>query len=278
MLYCCGKRGRRKEWQEAAHQWSQWKVFVVWQKQKSSASILWQTQTGHVRECSPRILTHKMTLTGAQALPSNRPASVLCFHARRDLTKLSLLFSHMLWELKAVFPGDRYHGDTYKLTKTEARDFWKITFGNKWDFWLTCLMMDLLVWVAEPLLMAQNSPCPIKKKRFGAIVAASKLVERRGEASFNQHEASSNRKQCFAAILGSFYVTTNLYWVDVELFFVTTPKSTIYGKKRLTLKEETELKKHQGKHLRIRAIPIKCIVWKRVNMFLLGWHELQNVF
>ncbi|XP_019751666.1 E3 ubiquitin-protein ligase CBL-C isoform X2 [Hippocampus comes] len=50
---------------------------------------------------------------------------------RKDLTKLSLLFSHMLWELKAVFPGDHYHGNTYKLTKTEARDFWKITFGNK---------------------------------------------------------------------------------------------------------------------------------------------------
>ncbi|XP_077383358.1 E3 ubiquitin-protein ligase CBL-C isoform X2 [Festucalex cinctus] len=50
---------------------------------------------------------------------------------RLDLTKLSLLFSHMLWELKAVFPGDRYHGDAYKLTKTEARDFWRISFGNK---------------------------------------------------------------------------------------------------------------------------------------------------
>ncbi|XP_049587639.1 E3 ubiquitin-protein ligase CBL-C isoform X1 [Syngnathus scovelli] len=50
---------------------------------------------------------------------------------RKDLTKLSLLFSHMLWELKAIFPGDRYHGNTYTLTKTEARDFWKMTFGNK---------------------------------------------------------------------------------------------------------------------------------------------------
>ncbi|XP_057689217.1 E3 ubiquitin-protein ligase CBL-C [Corythoichthys intestinalis] len=50
---------------------------------------------------------------------------------RRNLTKMSLLFSHMLWELKAVFPGDRYHGDTYKLTKAEAREFWKLSFGNK---------------------------------------------------------------------------------------------------------------------------------------------------
>ncbi|XP_077431106.1 E3 ubiquitin-protein ligase CBL-C isoform X1 [Vanacampus margaritifer] len=50
---------------------------------------------------------------------------------RKDLTKLSLLFSHMLWELKAVFPGARYHGNTYTLSKTEARNFWKISFGNK---------------------------------------------------------------------------------------------------------------------------------------------------
>ncbi|XP_061530271.1 E3 ubiquitin-protein ligase CBL-C isoform X2 [Phycodurus eques] len=50
---------------------------------------------------------------------------------RMNLTKLSLIFSHMLWELKAVFPGERYHGDTYKMIKTEARDFWKLSFGKK---------------------------------------------------------------------------------------------------------------------------------------------------
>ncbi|XP_061676112.1 E3 ubiquitin-protein ligase CBL-C isoform X2 [Syngnathoides biaculeatus] len=50
---------------------------------------------------------------------------------RRNLTKLSLRFSHMLWEIEAVFPGERYHGGTYKITKTEARDFWKVAFGNK---------------------------------------------------------------------------------------------------------------------------------------------------
>ncbi|KAM6968097.1 E3 ubiquitin-protein ligase CBL-C [Aplochiton taeniatus] len=50
---------------------------------------------------------------------------------RRNLTKLSLLFSHMLWELRAVFPGGSFHGDTYRLTKTEAREFWKRSFGNK---------------------------------------------------------------------------------------------------------------------------------------------------
>ncbi|KAM7421199.1 hypothetical protein PAMA_015382 [Pampus argenteus] len=50
---------------------------------------------------------------------------------RRNLTKLSLLFSHMLWELKAIFPGGRFHGDTYRVTMTDAEEFWKFSFGNR---------------------------------------------------------------------------------------------------------------------------------------------------
>ncbi|XP_053182506.1 E3 ubiquitin-protein ligase CBL-C [Scomber japonicus] len=50
---------------------------------------------------------------------------------RRNLTKLSLLFSHMLWELKAMFPGGSFQGDAYRVTKTEAEDFWRHSFGNK---------------------------------------------------------------------------------------------------------------------------------------------------
>uniref|UniRef100_A0A4W4F3P5 E3 ubiquitin-protein ligase CBL n=1 Tax=Electrophorus electricus TaxID=8005 RepID=A0A4W4F3P5_ELEEL len=50
---------------------------------------------------------------------------------RRNLTKLSLLFSHMLWELRALFPGGQFQGDTYKLTKTEAKEFWRSAFGTK---------------------------------------------------------------------------------------------------------------------------------------------------
>ncbi|CAG6014872.1 unnamed protein product [Menidia menidia] len=50
---------------------------------------------------------------------------------RRNLTKLSLLFSHMLWELKAMFPGGFFHGDSYKVTKTEAEEFWRDSFGNR---------------------------------------------------------------------------------------------------------------------------------------------------
>ncbi|MCJ8728533.1 hypothetical protein PDJAM_G00005580 [Pangasius djambal] len=50
---------------------------------------------------------------------------------RRNLTKLSLLFSHMLWELRTIFPGGQFQGDTYNLTKTEAREFWRKIFGQK---------------------------------------------------------------------------------------------------------------------------------------------------
>ncbi|XP_070691280.1 E3 ubiquitin-protein ligase CBL-C isoform X2 [Pempheris klunzingeri] len=50
---------------------------------------------------------------------------------RRNLTKLSLLFSHLLWELKAVFPEGCFQGDTYRVTKTEADEFWRHSFGNK---------------------------------------------------------------------------------------------------------------------------------------------------
>ncbi|XP_053487555.1 E3 ubiquitin-protein ligase CBL-C isoform X2 [Ictalurus furcatus] len=50
---------------------------------------------------------------------------------RRNLTKLSLLFSHMLWELRAIFPGGQFQGDTYNLTKTEAKEFWRKIFGHK---------------------------------------------------------------------------------------------------------------------------------------------------
>ncbi|XP_024002717.1 E3 ubiquitin-protein ligase CBL-like [Salvelinus sp. IW2-2015] len=50
---------------------------------------------------------------------------------RRNLTKLSLLFSHMLCELRAMFPEGSFQGDTFRLTKTEAGEFWRRAFGNK---------------------------------------------------------------------------------------------------------------------------------------------------
>ncbi|KAG0722204.1 E3 ubiquitin-protein ligase CBL-B [Chionoecetes opilio] len=41
-------------------------------------------------------------------------------HYRRNLTKLSLVFSHMLSELKATFPQGSFAGDQFRITKGDA--------------------------------------------------------------------------------------------------------------------------------------------------------------
>nr|CAH7715045.1 unnamed protein product [Callosobruchus chinensis] len=51
-------------------------------------------------------------------------------HYRRNLTKLSLVFSHMLSELKALFPNGVFAGDLFRITKSDAADFWRTNFGN----------------------------------------------------------------------------------------------------------------------------------------------------
>ncbi|KAG8042028.1 hypothetical protein G9C98_000019 [Cotesia typhae] len=51
-------------------------------------------------------------------------------HYRRNLTKLSLVFSHMLSELKAIFPNGVFAGDQFRITKSDAAEFWRERFGN----------------------------------------------------------------------------------------------------------------------------------------------------
>ncbi|XP_059812950.1 E3 ubiquitin-protein ligase CBL [Hypanus sabinus] len=50
---------------------------------------------------------------------------------RRHLTKLSLIFSHMLAELKAIFQNGIFMGDTFRITKADAADFWRKAYGEK---------------------------------------------------------------------------------------------------------------------------------------------------
>ncbi|KAJ1365586.1 hypothetical protein KIN20_025965 [Parelaphostrongylus tenuis] len=50
---------------------------------------------------------------------------------RRTLTKLSLIFSHMLFELKAEFPDGTFIGDRFRITKREAEEFWHNNFHNR---------------------------------------------------------------------------------------------------------------------------------------------------
>ena len=50
---------------------------------------------------------------------------------RRSLTKLSLVFSHMLAELKAIFPNGVFCGDTFRITKSDAAEWWKKSFNDR---------------------------------------------------------------------------------------------------------------------------------------------------
>uniref|UniRef100_A0A8C4N2E5 E3 ubiquitin-protein ligase CBL n=1 Tax=Eptatretus burgeri TaxID=7764 RepID=A0A8C4N2E5_EPTBU len=72
---------------------------------------------------------------------TNFPLFVL--FPRRNLTKLSLIFSHMLAELKALFPGGAFSGADYRITKADAAEFWKRSFGDRaivqWRAFRQCL-------------------------------------------------------------------------------------------------------------------------------------------
>nr|XP_020859434.1 E3 ubiquitin-protein ligase CBL-C isoform X2 [Phascolarctos cinereus] len=50
---------------------------------------------------------------------------------RRQLTKLALIFSHMLTELRALFPDGCYCGHTYQLSIPQAREFWRQKCGKR---------------------------------------------------------------------------------------------------------------------------------------------------
>lgn len=52
-------------------------------------------------------------------------------HYRRNLTKLSLVFSHMLAELKAIYPNGMFAGENFRITKGDAADWWKKSFGER---------------------------------------------------------------------------------------------------------------------------------------------------
>ncbi|XP_005086382.1 LOW QUALITY PROTEIN: E3 ubiquitin-protein ligase CBL-C [Mesocricetus auratus] len=48
---------------------------------------------------------------------------------RRQLAKLALIFSHMHAELNALFPGGKYCGHLYQLSKAAAHSFWRERCG-----------------------------------------------------------------------------------------------------------------------------------------------------
>lgn len=52
-------------------------------------------------------------------------------HCRRNLTKLSLVFSHMLAELKAIYPNGSFAGENFRITKSDAAEWWRKSFGER---------------------------------------------------------------------------------------------------------------------------------------------------
>ncbi|XP_047486211.1 E3 ubiquitin-protein ligase CBL-like [Penaeus chinensis] len=82
-----------------------------------------------------KVFVENMMRKCKQALRLFKEGKELMFdessHYRRNLTKLSLVFSHMLSELKATFPQGSFAGDQFRITKGDAADFWKKCFGDR---------------------------------------------------------------------------------------------------------------------------------------------------
>ena len=70
---------------------------------------------------------------------------------RRSLTKLSLVFSHMLAEVKAIFPQGTYIGDGFRITKYDAAEFWRKNFGVGYVY-----VMLIFLFVVYIVLIIEN--------------------------------------------------------------------------------------------------------------------------
>lgn len=50
---------------------------------------------------------------------------------RNTLNKMSLIFSHILTELKAIFPSGHYNIEDYRIVDDEACQFWRESFQSR---------------------------------------------------------------------------------------------------------------------------------------------------
>lgn len=50
---------------------------------------------------------------------------------RQKLVKQTLTFSHMLAEIKSIFPKDLYEGQNFRIAKKDAEEFWKNNFDDR---------------------------------------------------------------------------------------------------------------------------------------------------
>lgn len=88
------------------------------------------------------------------------------FLLRRNLTKLSLIFSHMLAELKAIFPNGLFQGDNFRITKADAAEFWRRAFGDKWACSQLLLCLEYNVTSCSKLAFCSLLGCCQESDRF----------------------------------------------------------------------------------------------------------------
>ena len=50
---------------------------------------------------------------------------------RQRLVKHTLTYSHILAEMKSIFPKDVYEGANFRVAKKDAEEFWKSNFGGR---------------------------------------------------------------------------------------------------------------------------------------------------
>lgn len=50
---------------------------------------------------------------------------------RQKFVKYTLTYSHILAEMKSMFPKDTYEGESFRIAKRDAADFWKMNFGDR---------------------------------------------------------------------------------------------------------------------------------------------------
>ncbi|XP_031314670.1 E3 ubiquitin-protein ligase CBL-C isoform X5 [Camelus dromedarius] len=93
---------------------------------------------------------------------------------RRQLAKLALIFSHMHEELSALFPGGKYCGNTYQLTKIPAHTFWRKHCGARYIFRPSCTRLGqwAIGYVSSDGSILQT--IPLNKPLFQALLEGQK--------------------------------------------------------------------------------------------------------
>ncbi|VEL09594.1 unnamed protein product [Protopolystoma xenopodis] len=80
---------------------------------------------------------------------------------RHRLTKLSLIFSHLLKDLDALFPSNYYSPESFRITKPDAAKWWNSSFEGRaivpWHIFKTALFLSFGVSDPSQLMALQST-------------------------------------------------------------------------------------------------------------------------